>query len=89
MRQLKTIEELTKAVYVNLDAISPRNKSTFWAQLSKLLQHERWPLRTNHYKHGLIKVQLDSILMNTLNSMGRFDDRDIATIAIILVKIVK
>jgi hypothetical protein len=74
MRQFKTIEEITDAVHFNVDALSPRSKSNFWAQLSKLLQHERWPSRTYHYKHGLIKVQLDSILMNTLNSMGRFDD---------------
>ena len=52
MRQLKTIEEITEAVYINLDAISPRNKSSFWAQLSTLL-HMRDGLR------GIIIISMD------------------------------
>ena len=87
MRQFKTIETLIEAVCINMDALSPRNKSSFWAELSKLLRNKGIPSRTN----DIVKKQLDSILVNTLENvkLKRFDDRDVATIVISLVKIVR
>lgn len=91
MRQFKTIETLIEAVYINMDTLSPRNKSSFWAELSKLLRNKGIPSRTTSHKHDVLKKQLDSILTNTLTNvkLKQFDDRDVATIAISLVKIVK
>jgi hypothetical protein len=90
MGNCKTVEELAQMTYLNLHVMSPRDKSAFWTILSKLLQNRGGrPSRTNHNKHGQIKEQLDVILVNTLENIGRFNPRAVATTALGLAKIVK
>ena len=93
MGNCKMVEELARMTYHNLHVLSPRDKSAFWTILSKLILQNRdgsRPSRTNnHSKHGQIKEYLNVILVNTLENIGRFNPRALATTALGLAKIVK
>ena len=58
-----------------------RGIATFWSLLVKHVQ--------NHRGDSRAQLRLDAILRNTLESMYRFNGRDIATIAISLAKVMK
>jgi hypothetical protein len=57
--------------------------AAFWSLLMKHVQNHRGDSRVH------LNKQLDAILCNTLKSMYNFDGREIATIAISLVKVMK
>ena len=86
----KTIEEIVQYAYDHLDGSSPRNKAMFWSILPKLLlQNRDGRPSSSYHQHGQINEQLDTILHNTLEDIGRFNGRDIATTALGMAKIVK
>jgi hypothetical protein len=84
MRQCNTAEELVQLAYNHLDTISPRVIAAFWSSLAKLVQNQR-----GGNSRVQLNEQLDAILNSTMESMYKFDGRDIATIAISLAKIMK
>jgi hypothetical protein len=84
MRQCNTIDDLIETAYDHLDTISPGGIAAFWPSLVKHVQ--------NHHggkSRAQLNEQLAKILYNTMESMHKFDGRDIATIAISLAKIMK
>jgi hypothetical protein len=84
MRQCNTIDDLIGTAYDHLDTISPRGIAAFWPSLEKHVQNHR-----GGNSRAQLNEQLAEILCNTLESMHKFDGRDIATIAISLAKIMK
>ena len=83
MRQSNTIDELVQLAYDHLDTISPQGMAAFWSLLVKHVQNHRGNSRVQ------LNEQLVSLLDSTMESMYKFDGRDIATVAINLVKIMK
>jgi hypothetical protein len=81
MQQCNTAEELVHLAYDHLDTISPRGIAAFWAALPKILH------RRDRNSRAQVNEQLAEILCNTLENMKGYSYRDIATIAISLVKI--
>ena len=84
MRQCNTIEELVHLAYNHLDTISLRDIAAFWSSLAKLVQNHR-----GGNSRAQLNEQLAEILYNTMESVYKFDGRDIATVAISLAKIMK
>jgi hypothetical protein len=84
MRQCNTIDDLIETAYDHLDTISPREIAAFWSLLEKHVQNHR-----GGNSRAQLNEQLAEILYNTMESMHKFDGRDIATIAISLAKVMK
>jgi hypothetical protein len=84
MRQCNTIDDLIETAYDHLDTISPRVIATFWSLLEKHVQNHR-----GGNSRAQLNEQLAEILYNTMESMHKFDGRDIATVAISLAKVMK
>ena len=84
MRKGNTIEELVQLAYDHLDTIASRKIAAFWPSLVKHVQNHRGG--NSRYQ---LNEQLAKILYNTLESLYKFDGRDIATVAISLAKIMK
>jgi hypothetical protein len=84
MRLCNTIDDLIETAYDHLDTISPRGIAAFWSLLVKHVQNHR-----GGNSQVQLNEQLAKILCNTLESMNNFNDRDIATIAISLAKVMK
>ena len=84
MLKCNTVEDLVHLAYDHLDTISPGGIEAFWPSLAKHVQYHR-----GGNSRAQLNEQLTKILCNTLESMYKFDGRDIATIAISLAKVVK
>jgi len=84
MRQCNTAEELVQLAYDHLDTISPRVIAAFWSSLAKLVQNQR-----GGNSRVQLNKQLDAILDSTMESIGQFSGRDLATLALGLAKVMK
>ena len=84
MRQSNTIDELVQVAHDHLDTISPRGMAAFWPSLAKLVQNQR-----GGNSRVQLDEQLDAILDSTLESIGQFSGRDLATTALGLAKVMK
>jgi hypothetical protein len=84
MRQCNTIDDLIETAYDHLSTISPRGIAAFWSLLVKHVKNHR-----GGNSRAQVNEQITEILCNTLENMKGYSCRDIATIAISLVKIMK
>ena len=91
LRKYTTIVELVLTTCDSLHAMSPRDMSTFWMSRSKLFQNRggRPPRTNNNHRHGQINEQLDMILVKTMENIGGYNCKDLATTALGMAKIVK
>ena len=83
MRQCNTIDDLVQLAYDHLDIISPRGIAAFWSLLVKHLHNQRGNSRFQ------LSKQLDEIFDSTMESIGQFSGRDLATTALGLAKVMK
>ena len=90
MKNCATIEELVLTACNNLHVMSPRDVSAFWMALSKIFQNKGGrPPRTNELRHCRINYQLNMILVKTMENIGGYNCKDLATTALGMAKIVK
>jgi hypothetical protein len=83
LRQCNTIDELAQLAYDHLDNFSSRGIAAFWSLLVKHVH--------NQCGDSLVQLneQLDAILDSTMESIGHFSGRDLATTTLGLAKVMK
>ena len=81
MRQCKSIEELVQSAHEHLDTISPRGMAAFW---SLLVKHAH---KQDEKSRAQFNEQLDALLARTLQILGQFSGRHLATTVLSLVKL--
>ena len=84
MSECRTLEEALNATYDNLDRLSPRDVSAFWAVVPKLLRGGRY----NHDQMKQMFHQFDVISTKSIKEIEKYEYRDLATLAISLAKII-
>ena len=83
MRLCNTVEELVHLAHDHLDTISPRGMAAFWSLLVKHLHKQDGKSRSQ------LNGQLNAILLNTIERIGLFSCRNLATTALGLAKVMK
>ena len=86
MSEMRSLEEALTATYDNLDRLSPRDVSAFWAVVPKFLGG-RGP-RTNKQQQQQMLHQFDKISTTSMQDINRYGYRDMSTLAISLAKII-
>ena len=84
MRQCNSIEELVQSAHEHLDTISPRGMAAFWSLLVKHAHHKQ-----DVKSRAQFNEQLDALLARTLQILGQFSGRHLATTVLSLVKVMK
>ena len=84
MSECRTLEEALNATYDNLDRLSPRDVSAFWAVVPKLLRGGRY----NHDQMKQMFHQFDVLSTKSIKEIEKYEYRDLATLAISLAKII-
>ena len=91
MSEMRSLEEALTATYDNLDRLSPRDVSAFWAVVPKFLGG-RGPSRINHRQQQQHLQQMfhhfDLILTNSIKEIDQYSHRELATLAISFAKII-
>jgi hypothetical protein len=83
MRQCNTIDELVQLAYDHLDNFSSRGIAAFWSLMVKHVHNQRGDSREQLNKH------LDAIIDSTMESIGHFSGRNLATTTLGLAKVMK
>jgi hypothetical protein len=83
MRQCNTIDELVQLAYDHLDNFSSRGIAAFWSLMVKHVHNQRGDSLVQ------LNEQLDAILDSTMESIGYFSGRDLATTTLGLAKLMK
>ena len=83
MRLCNTVEELVHLAHDHLDTISPRGMAAFWSLLVKHVHKQDGKSRSQ------LNGQLNAILLNTIERIGLFSCRNLATTALGLAKVMK
>jgi len=86
MTEMRSLEEALTATYDNLDRLSPRDVSAFWAVVPKFLGG-RGP-RTNKQQQQQMLHQFDKISTTSMQDINRYGYRDMSTLAISFAKII-
>jgi len=86
MSEMRSLEEALTATYDNLDRLSPRDISAFWAVVPKFLGG-RGP-RTNNQQQQHMFRQFDKISTKSIQDINQYGYRELATLAISLAKII-
>ena len=92
MSEMISLEEVLTATYDNLDRLSPRDVSAFWAVVPKFLGG-RGPRTSNqvqqqqHQKQQMFH-QFDQISTKSIQDIDQYDSRDMSTLAISMAKII-
>jgi len=86
MSEMRSLEEALTATYDNLDRLSPRDVSAFWAVVPKFLGG-KGPMRTNQQQQQMFH-HFDKVSTKSIQDIDRYDPRDMSTLAISLAKIV-
>lgn len=87
LSNMKSLEGALTATYDNLDRLSPRDVSAFWAVVPKFLGG-RGPRTTNQQQQQHMFHQFDKILTKSIQDIDRYDPRDMSTLAISLAKVI-
>jgi len=87
MSEMRSLEEALTATYDNLDILSPRDVSAFWAVVPKLLGG-KGPRTSNQQQQQHMFHQFDKISTKSIRDIDRYDPRDMSTLAISLAKII-
>jgi len=88
MSEMRSLEEALTATYDNLDRLSPRDVSAFWAVVPKFLGG-RGPRTSNQQQQTEQKFhQFDLILTKSIQEIDQYGYRELATLAISLAKII-
>jgi len=87
MSEMKSLEEALTATYDNLDRLSPRDISAFWAVVPKFLGG-KGPMRTNQQLQQQMFHQFDKISTKSIQDIEQYGYRELATLAISLAKII-
>ena len=87
MSEMRSLEEALTATHDNLDRLSPRDVSAFWAVVPKFLGG-RESTRTNEQQEQQMFHQLDKISTKSIQDIDRYDPRDMTTLAISLAKVI-
>jgi len=87
MSKMKSLEEALTATYDNLDILSPRDVSAFWAVVPKFLGG-RGPRTSNQQLEQQMFHQFDKISTKSIQDINQYDPRDMSTLAISLAKII-
>jgi len=88
MSEMRSLEEALTATYDNLDRLSPRDVSAFWAVVPKFLGG-RGPRTSNQQQQQeQMFHQFDLILTKSIQEIDQYGYRELATLAISLAKIV-
>ena len=80
MRDCQTIEEAVQVNYDNLDKLSPRNLSAFWAAVPRFLKPRRGGRQQQPSQQPV--AHLEAIINKTAEKLGKFGPRDLATTAL-------
>ena len=83
MRQCSTIDELVQLAFDHLDNFSSRGIAAFWSLMVKHVHNQRGDSLVQ------LNEQLDAILDSTMESIGYFSGRDLATTTLGLAKLMK
>jgi len=86
MSEMRSLEEALAATNDNLDRLSPRDVSAFWAVVPKFLGG-RLP-KTNKQQQQQMFHQFDKISTRSIQDIDQYDPRDMSTLAISLAKII-
>jgi len=87
MSEMRSLEEALTATYDNLDRLSPRDVSAFWAVVPKFLGG-RGPSSMNKQQQQQMFHQFDLILTKSIQEIDQYGYRELATLAISLAKII-
>jgi len=87
MTEMRSLEEALTATYDNLDRLSPRDVSAFWAVVPKFLGG-RGLTRTNQQQQQHMFHQFDKISTASIQDIDQYGYRELATLAISLAKII-
>jgi len=87
MSEMKSLEEALTATYDNLERLSPRDVSAFWAVVPKFLGG-RGPRTSNQQLQQQMFHQFDKISTKSIKDIDQYDPRDMSTLAISLAKII-
>jgi len=81
MKDFNTLDDAIKAMYDNLDRVSPRDISAFWAVVPRLLRHQE--RRVN------LVPQLQAIFHKTADQIHSYGPKDLATTILGFAKIIQ
>jgi len=87
MSEMRSLEEALTTTYDNLDRLSPRDVSAFWAVVPKFLGG-RGLTRTNQQQQQHMFHQFDKISTASIQDIDQYGYRELATLAISLAKII-
>ena len=87
MSEMRSLEEALTATYDNLDRLSPRDVSAFWAVVPKFLGG-REHRTTNQQQQQQMFHQFNKISTKSIQDINRYGSRELATLAISLAKII-
>jgi len=87
MSGMKSLEEALTATFDNLDILSPRDVSAFWAVVPKFLGGRR-PRTSNQQLEQQMFNQFDKISTKCIQDIDQYGYRELATLAISLAKII-
>ena len=80
MSDFNTFDEAIQTYYDNLDKLSPRNISSFWAAVPQILRRQN---------RGHLAPQLEAIFNKTAEQIGNYGPRDLATTALAFAKTIQ
>jgi len=89
MSEMRSLEEALTATYDNLDRLSPRDISAFWAVVPKFLRGRgRYRTTNQQQQQEQMFHQFDLILTKSIQDIDHYGYRELATLAISLAKII-
>ena len=81
MKEFNTLDEAIEVYYDNLEALTPRNISSFWSAVPRLLRYQ---------ERGVNLVpQLEAIFLKTADQIHSYGPRDLATTTLGFAKIIQ
>jgi len=87
MSEMRSLEEALTATHDNLDRLSPRDVSAFWAVVPTFLGG-REHRTTNQQQQQQMFHHFDKISTASIQDIDRYDPRDMTTLAISLAKVI-